>query len=183
MLLLSVIMEVCWCVAPCCGKRAEQLQEFYKKIGEELISVRKQFTESQPKIYLVLDQLDKMYGIAKTGLQRKKEIKRSLKQKEQENLALKRDLEKAKQDLAAVQQLCSHSQQALNDVTQKFDMEKQQALLLASEKNKLVDRIKQIAENGRQLTEEKRVLAQAKSPDEELQSLTRSSTSEPSSSR
>ena len=74
-LLLSVVMEIGSSMSLCCGKRSAEIEELYKKIGEELISVRKEFVQAQPKIYLVLDQLDKMYGIAKTGLQKKKEIK------------------------------------------------------------------------------------------------------------
>lgn len=181
-LLLSVIMEIGSSMSLCCGKRSAEIEELYKKIGEELIGIRKEFVQAQPKIYLVLDQLDKMYGIAKTGLQRKKEIKHKLKQKETELIVLKKEYEKNKQDLLVAQQVCTNSQQALNEVSQKFDQEKQQSLLLASEKNKLVDRIKQIAENGRRNTDEKQVLAQADSADQQLQSLTRNSISDPISS-
>lgn len=182
---LSIVMEFCWSGAPCSARRAEQMQELYKKIGEELIAIRKQFTEAQPKIYLVLDQLDKMYGIAKSGLQRKKEIKKNLKEKEREVVALKKELEKTKSELVLAQQTSAASQQALSEVSQKFDVERQQSLLLANEKDKLVEKIKTIAESSRQVAEEKRILAQAKTSDvdEELQNLTRNSTSEPSSSR
>lgn len=182
-LLLAIIFGSCSEIELMYGKRSQELQEYYKKIGDELISVRKQFTESQPKIYTILDQLDKMHGIAKHIVQRKKEWKRKFKQKERENTLLKKDIEKLKQEFVAMQQTCSVSQVALNQMTQKLDLEKQQSLLLQDEKTKLVDRIKQIAENGRRDIEEKRILAQAKTPEEELQSFTRNSTSEPISSR
>lgn len=183
-LCLVGLIKFFWCGFLCCASSTEQMQELYKTIGEELISIRKQFTEAQPKIYLVLDQLDKMYGIAKSGLQMRDEIAKNLKQKEIEITTLKKDLEKTKNELATVQQTSTATQQALNEVSQKFDSEKQQTLLLASEKNKLVEKIKTIAENSRQIAEEKRALTQAKNSDEEtFQSLTRSSTSEPSSSR
>lgn len=183
LLVLAAVIECCMVQVPCNAKRIEQIQELYKKIGDELISVRKQFAGAQPMVYTVLDQLDKMNSIAKSGLQRKQAIKKALKEKESENIALKKSLEKVKNDLVVAQQTVTASQQALNEINQKFETEKEHALLLAGEKDSLVEKIKKIAETGRQTREVKRALAQNKTPDDMLQSLTRSSTSEPSSSR
>lgn len=79
-----------------CGKNSSEIHTVYKKIGEDLINLRKEFSAAQPKVYSLLDQVDKMYTLTKTTQQKKtdyrKKYQESIKQGAralQENEALK----------------------------------------------------------------------------------------------
>lgn len=123
--------------------RAKKLQEFeltHKKVGFELISIRKEFNATQPKIYALLDHIDKMNRLmhevhnkkvtykkkyhdltSQTDLLKNKNL--LLKEKVQ---ALTEELEKAAQNLAQEQQLSAtlkdeHDRLSKKTITQETD--------------------------------------------------------------
>ncbi len=78
-----------------CGKNSSEIHNVYKKIGAELINLRKEFSATQPKVYSLLDQVDKMYTLTQKAHQKKtnyrKKYKESIQQgaiAQQENMLL-----------------------------------------------------------------------------------------------
>ena len=47
------------------------MQDLYKNIGTDLMSIRRDFSAAQPKIYAILDRIDKMYNLAKVTAEKK----------------------------------------------------------------------------------------------------------------
>ena len=53
------------------AKTLRQMQDLYKNIGNDLMCIRKEFEAAQPKVYSILDQIDKMYNLAKLTAEKK----------------------------------------------------------------------------------------------------------------
>lgn len=79
---------------------AKELEELYKKVGENLVSIQKEYPQSQQKIYLVLDQVDKLYNLSLKKGEKNKRLKTLLKEKEHENQALNKHISTLKKGLS-----------------------------------------------------------------------------------
>lgn len=60
----------------CFAKLAQEFHQSYKKINEELISIRKEFSPTQPKVYFLLDQIEKVNRIIQEALVKKNNYKK-----------------------------------------------------------------------------------------------------------
>lgn len=60
----------------CAAKCAQEFHLSYKKINEELINIRKEFSATQPKVYFLLDQIEKMNRIMQEALTKKNSYKK-----------------------------------------------------------------------------------------------------------
>lgn len=82
--LVSLTINLIFVTQLSCGKNSSEIHNVYKKIGAELINLRKEFSATQPKVYSLLDQVDKMYTLTQTAHQKKinyrKKYKESLHQ-------------------------------------------------------------------------------------------------------
>lgn len=149
-----------------CGQTVEQLQELHKKIGGDLIKIRKEEPKLQPLVYSLLDQVGKFYSLSKEIVGKKKDYKRlftveksarKLLRKEATNLQslLKQTNEKfdqmdkkLKQDSENFEALTKHKDELVKEkenfvLSQKnFEQEKQNLIqerdVLAREKEDLV---------------------------------------------
>lgn len=61
---LLIVISTFGAKTNCSAKNFKKLQEVHKKISDELIGIRKDFSATQPRIYSLLDQLDSFKRIA-----------------------------------------------------------------------------------------------------------------------
>ncbi len=101
--------------------------EAYGKITDGLIGIRKQFPIIQPKIYALLDQVAKLYKIAKTSSTECRELKKKLSDGQHETrsqlASVKKSFDQEKTDLL---KQCNEQQQRL------LALEKQRDHVMAS---------------------------------------------------
>lgn len=184
---LWVVIVVCgWlvCIGLAQAKNFSQIQDLYKKIGEDLVSLRKEYAAGQPKIYTILDKVDRMYNLTKGIHQKKKSFKRQMGDRESIVKTLKDENKILKEELFNAKQAVDSTEKQLEVTNKKLEVEKSQASKLSQEKGALLGKIKQIeSDKGKSLDlGEKDVEEQLKNI-KTNQSLTLSSTSAPSSPR
>jgi phosphoglycerate-specific signal transduction histidine kinase len=195
-----LIASVCISISHCNPKTLEQIQYLHKDIGGDLMSIRKEFTAAQPKIYSILDRLDKMYNLAKTEVEKSDEIKTELDNKLYENKRLQDELAMLRTKLQSTEKALDHSIKKITDVNKELQVEKIQTAILSREKKELdqeknvlrsqmsglhtnndksdIDKKESVAENIlKQLTEEEKHILKTS------QNLSLSSTSAPNSPR
>ena len=63
---------------------ADELAEAYNKITDGLITIRKQFPTVQPRVYSLLDQVDKLYKTAKQNALETADLKKKLQERQSE---------------------------------------------------------------------------------------------------
>ena len=161
----------------------EQLQDLYKKIADGLISMRKDSPQSQTKIYAMLDQLDKLYSIAKNGGLKNQSLEKKYQEKIAENTTIKNELTQIKTDMHSVRKSL---ETAKNSLDQKLDEDKARIQSLSQERSALITKVAHLEE---QLGSKKRSLEQKndlvamvdQKLDESHPNLSRISTSEPMS--
>ena len=112
-IILLTIQSLCW------AKKIQEFGQTYKKVSDELINIRKEFTATQPRVYALLDQVDSMNRIMHELHNKKNSYKKKyhdlgnqtelLKNKnlmlKEKVLALTGELEKTIQNLAQEQQV------------------------------------------------------------------------------
>lgn len=174
----------------------DQIQTLYKQITNELINIRKDFAGAQPKVYTILDQVDKMNNLTKAMYQKRLALESQMnnsssntKSLREENKTLKAEVSTLKQKLDVTTKFLEHTNKQLNS-------EKQRAAKHSKEKKDLQGKISQIEseKNVKALDEkikekvnktvEAEVAAQLKNLTEaQAQSLSLTSTSAPNSPR
>lgn len=151
-LFLGMISSMCFC------QNLEQIQQIYKKIGDELGGIRKENSAMQPRVFSILDQLDKMYALSKESLQENEKIKKLCDDKSVELSALKRENTSLKTDVETLKQ-------KLTTASSYLDEQKSQVNNLLKERGDLEGKISKIE------TEHKKV---AKLPTEKTEQQDRS---------
>jgi|GEM_PF-5475249 len=73
--LYVLVMMICM-YKTCSAKAAQEFHQSYKKINEELINIRKEFSATQPKVYFLLDQIEKIKKIMQETLIKKSNFKK-----------------------------------------------------------------------------------------------------------
>jgi hypothetical protein len=162
----------------------EGIQNSYKKVADDLMSIRKDFPNAQPKVYAMLDQLNKLYSSAKTAVQEEDILKRKLLEKAKENVSLKQELMTAKNEKKAID--------AEKDVLEKkLEEENAKVLALSHEHKELTTKLV-AAETANKKIEQMHQKLQPELEKNELTAmadiknqpnLSRISTSEPNSPR
>lgn len=141
-LLISGILG--WTISSFAEDDQQRVQDLYKKIGDDLITIRKEFSGAQPKVFSVLDQIDKMYSITKSTMQKNQDLSKDLKRHAAENLWLKNEVVNVRKELSSAKQTIEATQNSLEDVHTKLEDEKKEARLLAQEKNTLEDKVQNL---------------------------------------
>lgn len=161
----------------------EQLQDIYKKIADGLISMRKESPQSQTKIYAMLDQLDKLYSIAKNGGTKIHLLEKKYQEKVAENTAVKNELTQIKTDMHNVRKSL---ETAKNSLDQKLEDDKERIQNLSQERSALLTKVahleEQLGSKKRSLDQKNDLVAMVDQKiDESHPNLSRISTSEPMS--
>lgn len=170
------------------AKSFSQIQDLYKKIGEDLGNLRKEYTVGQPKIYTILDRIDRMYNLTVGIHKKKKNFKKLAKENLGEVSVLREENKILKNELLGIQQRADITSKKLEVVGKQLELEKNQTSKLAQEKGDLTSKIKQF-ESEKKHMNEKVAKGVEDDVEEQLkhfkngQSLSLSSTSAPSSPR
>ena len=134
--MLAVLQTVGLCLLN--AKSTAQMQEHYKKVAEGLIGVRKEYPISQPRVYGMLDQLDKLYSTAKQVAQKKQTFKKKIQEKTAENTALKQDIATLRNDVSSIRKVVEN---AKSELAQKLAEEKAKAEQSSREHKELLDKV------------------------------------------
>jgi chromosome segregation ATPase len=158
----------------------EQLQDMYKKVAEGLITIRKEYPQSQSKVYTMLDHLDKLYALAKNDTQKSQILEKKLQEKTAENTQLKNELTSVKGEIHTARKTL---EAAKSSVDQRIEEDKQHIQQLTQERNTLVTKVAHLEE---QLNAKKQAKDDSKNElvalaDTNHPNLNRISTSEPNS--
>lgn len=181
------------------AKTLQQMQDLYKNIGNDLMSIRKEFTAAQPKVYSILDRIDKMYNLAKITAEKKHTLSIQLKNQSGETGKLYAEISTLKSKISANEEELANMRKKLAHATNALEKEKAQVSQLSQERTQLqtqqsepqkikhqIPSDKKQAEsrdimheirNLKDLSEEEKILLK------QAQSLSLSSTSAPSSPR
>jgi chromosome segregation ATPase len=119
----------------------EALQGLYKKVAEGLISIRKEYPQCQPKIYSMLDQLDKLYSIAKNDGQKTQSLEKRIQEKVAENTTLKSELSQIKGDMHNVRKSLETAKSSLD---QKLEEDRTRIQSMTQERSTLLNKIAQL---------------------------------------
>lgn len=188
------------CMPRCVATTLQQMQDLYKNIGDDLMCIRKEFSATQPKVYAVLDRIDKMYNLAKIAAEKKNKYKDVLKNQGAETQKLYEEIAALKTKLSTTESELMSAHKSLEDAAKAVQDEKDQALKLSREKSKIskeqhelqmqVNKLKSDKEKKPEPKELLHEIKQLKGLSEEetallnqAQSLSLSSTSAPSSPR
>jgi chromosome segregation ATPase len=121
----------------CNTKTLEQIQILHEDIGSDLMSIRKEFITTQPKIYSLLDRINKMYNLAKVAAEKKGLIKNELKNKITENKKLQTELSNLKNKLLTAEKELENSANKFTSVNKELQVERVQTAILSREKKEI----------------------------------------------
>jgi chromosome segregation ATPase len=165
-----------------------ELQDAYTKVADGLNNIRKEYPACQPKVYAIMDQLDKIYSMAKGADQKRQSLKQKLENKITENVALKTELVALRSEMSSVKKSLEITQV---EADQKLEEEKIKSQQLAQERKDLIHKLsslddhKEMPNKSQDFTKsdivelaEKKLEVATNQP-----SLSRISTSDPSSPR
>jgi hypothetical protein len=117
----------------------KKIDVIYKRIGNELVGIRKQYPNSQSKIYHILDLVDNMYKASKNSYQTAKvifgknqqleqqivskeiEIKEAYRSKDKENISLQNEVIEHKNEISAHSSVLETTQKNLEAATVDID--------------------------------------------------------------
>ena len=120
-IILSVVLVLC------SGRllRADAATDAYGKITDGLIGIRKQFPAIQPKVYALLDQVEKLYKLVKSSSSECSELRKKLTEGQQEK---KNQLEATKKTY----------EMAKADLLKRFEEQQQRLLALEKQRDQLM---------------------------------------------
>jgi len=107
---------------------SDSLAEGYNKITGGLISIRKQFPVVQPRVYSLLDQVDKLYKVAREQTLEVAALKKKLQERQQET---KEHIDNAKKLV----------ENAKTELAKKFEEQSAQLQALRAERDQLLGKI------------------------------------------
>lgn len=178
----------------------QQAQQIHKKIGNDLISIKKQYPITQSTIYPVLDQVSQLYKISRNAIQKKNEYKQKITLSNTQLTAIYQENNELKQRLASVQKLNEENNQKFEQINKQLKTREMHVAMLAKERENLHKKVNQFEEQQLQQLEKSEELQNEatqtpKHPaqeeitkektelNEKDQNLNRTSISEPSSPR
>ncbi len=123
--MLGIVLCVVLMFGSCGLIQADAVLDAYTKINDGLIGIRKQFPATQQRVYPLLDQVNKLYELAKTSLTQCNELKKKMHEGQQET---KSQLDAAKKtfDIAKA------------DLAKRFDEQQQRLLALEKQRDQLM---------------------------------------------
>lgn len=168
-----------------------ELQEMYRKVADGLNDIRKEYPACQPKVYAMMDQLDKMYNMAKGADQKKLLLKQKLENKITENVTLKTELIALKSEMSSIKKSL---EMVKAEADQKIEEEKTKSEQLVAERKDLIHKLSSLDDHKEDVSKKRTtqdmtkndIVALAEQKLEATQNqpnLSRISTSDPSSPR
>ena len=186
-LILFVFLSSIYKITP--SKTEEVVQTLHNKISNDLLSIRKEYPKSQPMVYSLLDQVCKMYQISKSAMEGKKKLKNLVQTKELENKLLKGENATLKNEVDSLKTDLSSTQQNLTSIAKKLDQKNMLLSFAAKEKLKLTIEKERLEEERKLLSKQEKenhsekneILSNNEMAENNVQSLSLTSTSAPNS--
>lgn len=75
-----------------CKDSMKTLQSLHRKIGSELLEIKKKYPESQMSVYSLLDQLSQYYGFSKKSIEKKDKYKKLYKAESSKNFSITKNV-------------------------------------------------------------------------------------------
>lgn len=119
-------------------KNGLQMHEHYKKIADGLIGIRKEYPVTQPKVYGMLDQLDKLLSRAKKTVVKKQQYRQKVQSLTVENTSLKQELSTVRGEVSTVRKSI---ESARSELALQFEQEKRRADQLTQERKDLLQKV------------------------------------------
>jgi len=116
------------------AKTLQQMQDLYKNIGNDLMYIRKEFTAAQPKVYSILDRVDKMYNLAKVTAEKKHNLNALLKNQSSESNKLYAEINALKSKITATEEELMSTRKKLANANNALEKEKANISQLSQEK-------------------------------------------------
>lgn len=116
------------------AKTLQQMQDLYKNIGNDLMCIRKEFVAAQPKVYSILDQVDKMYNLAKVTAEKKHNLNALLKNQSSETNKLYAEINTLKSKITASEEELMNTRKKLVNANNALEKEKANKLQISQEK-------------------------------------------------
>lgn len=133
-----VIGALCVSMRHLDGAQSTQMHDIYKKVTNDLIEIKKQYPTTQPKVYAILDHVDKLFTTVKTSEQKKLVLEKSIQDKVAENIALKQELATLRGDISSARKSLESAKVELN---KKMDEHRSQAQQLVQERKDLLGKL------------------------------------------
>lgn len=121
----SIVLLMVLVLAESVCASGDEATDAYSKITDGLIGLRKQFPVVQPKVYALLDQVEKLYKVAKSSSSECSELRKKLSDGQQETKA---QLASAKKTF----------EQAKTDLMKQFEEQQQRLLALEKQRDHLL---------------------------------------------
>lgn len=181
-------------LVPAIAVNADNLETFYKKVGEELVAIRQEFPQSQPKVYRILDHVDQLYKKAETAMKKKEELVVQKNELTAQVTKHNQEMMTLQQKVVQLTQALEKNQQELSRARACLKQEQGRVVDLAKEK-KVLEQKKHLDSHADQNAEQSLSAEQEKIEekssdellsminDDDLQNLNFTSTSEPMSPR
>ena len=112
----------------------QQMHDLYKNIGNDLMYIRKEITAAQPKVYSILDQVDKMYNLAKVTAEKQHNLNAMLKNQSSESNKLYAEINTLKSKIAANEEELINTRKKLEYTNNALEKEKANISRLSQEK-------------------------------------------------
>lgn len=106
----------------------DQLAEAYNKITDGLITIRKQFPTVQPRVYSLLDQVDKLYKTARQNALETADLKKKLQERQSE----------AREQIDAAKKLIENTK---TELAKKFEEQGARLQTLQAERDQLLTKV------------------------------------------
>ncbi|MFA5075325.1 MAG: hypothetical protein WC436_04450 [Candidatus Babeliales bacterium] len=119
------------------SKNQELIQKLHKKIGDDLLSIKQEFPQSQSKVYSVLDQVCKIYQVAKNNIEKKRKLKEIIKVKDEQYKTLTNRTNLLKNKFSDLSKEFEISKQNLASLNKKLEKKEIALTMLNQEKNNL----------------------------------------------
>ncbi|MCF7799798.1 tektin family protein [Candidatus Babeliales bacterium] len=119
------------------SKSQEFIQKLHKNIGDDLLSIKKEFPPSQSKVYTTLDQVCKIYQVAKKNIEKKRKLKEIIKVKDEQYKTLTSKTNLLKNQFTDLIKELETSKQNLLSLNKKLEKKEITLTMLKQEKNNL----------------------------------------------
>ncbi|KKQ49802.1 MAG: hypothetical protein US69_C0002G0077 [candidate division TM6 bacterium GW2011_GWF2_38_10] len=120
------------------------MQAVYKQITNELVTIRKEHKATQPRVYAILDQVDRMNTLSKTMYQKKQKLEQSAAEASKQMHALEQENQTLKGEIDSLKQKLEITTRVLEQASEKLIKEKNRAKSRSQECKNLQGKITQI---------------------------------------
>lgn len=129
----------------------QKLQSMHRRIGTDLLKIKKQYSQAQPVVYALLDQVGEFYSLAKQSVKKKGTYKKELLIERGVSQVLKKELDTFKDKVGSMRH-------AMFAVDKKLKKDARQVGKLATEKDALTREKEKIIQEKNVFEQEKQAL-------------------------